>query len=132
MPPENEHWSYWLGKDDKKYDFRMYVWNESPPDLPAGVYIFARKEGMDYAGLFINCGKNPDDAIPGSSRYKDEYHVVTQLTDKHCTHVGVHVPSGDDTPDSVLDDIKRHIKPRCGWPVKPQRSRPGTNMKWEG
>jgi hypothetical protein len=122
-----EKWP-WYGENEKEYTFLMYRWGKLPNDVPGGVYVWARAEGLSYAGLFIGCGKSPDDVVPRSNASREQFHILNRLADKHCTHVGVHIPQGDDTAESVLADIEANSN--YDWPVA--RERLGPEMKWEG
>ena len=124
MPPEK--WPWYGDDNEKEYTFQMYLWGKLPNDVPGGVYVWARGEGLSYAGLFIGCGESPDDVVPRSNLTKEDNRILTALADKHCTHVGVHIPQGDDTAESVLADIERHYD----WPVT--RKCFTSEMKWQG
>lgn len=129
MPPEK--WP-WYGKKrnehQNEYQFTMYRWGRPPNDVPAGVYVWARAEDLSYSGLFVGCGKNPGDVVPRSNANSEQFHILNRLADKHCTHVGVHIPQGDDTAKSVLADIEANS---CyDWPVT--REPLGPETKWGG
>jgi len=129
MPPEK--WPWYGNKTNehqKEYQFTMYRWGKLPNNVPAGVYVFARSEGNSYAGLYINVGTSVDDVAVRSVGDRGDEHIFSQLADRHCTHVGVHEPQGDDTAEDVLADIKTNDD--YEWPVAPRRS--FSETKWEG